>query len=251
MTAAHRPDRRHRQRQEHRGRCSRAAAPTLSTPTPSPAPDGARRRCHAAIARRLRRRLHRRRRRARPRPHAQFVFADPVSQARLEAILHPLIGQAAAGRHRCAEAPLHRLRRAAAGRIRALAPRASSACSSSTAATPRRSSASCSARAGRRRVARADRAAGHAALRAARCRRRALQRRHRRLTCAQVSHSRLSGLRTDAPARCDAMEQSPRATTSLAAQPPRSAALVLYDTRSTRASARCCGSSTCSTGSGS
>ena len=93
--AAHRPDRRHRQRQEHGRRdAGRPAAPRSSTPTPSraqlTAPGGA---AMPALARAFGADDHRRRRRPRPRPHARARLRRPVgASARLEAILHPLIG---------------------------------------------------------------------------------------------------------------------------------------------------------------
>ena len=92
---AHRPDRRHRQRQEHGRRdASRRSAPSsIDTDAHRPPTDAARRRRDAAIARDVRRRLHRRRRRPRPR-RACALRPSPTGprRQRLEAILHPLIG---------------------------------------------------------------------------------------------------------------------------------------------------------------
>ena len=192
---AHRPDRRHRQRQEHgRARCCVGlGAALVDTDAIARALD----RCPAAprstpIARRVRRRLHRRRRRPRPRRAcASSRSPTPTRKARLEAILHPLIGAEVERQARSPRAaPVARLRHAAAGRVGPLArprrPRLVVDCGEATQVERVVRAPGLD----RRRGARGDRPAGAARRAPRRRRRRDLQRRHRARRARRRSRAR-------------------------------------------------------------
>ena len=122
--AAHRPHGRHRQRQEHRVRAMlrELGAVPVDTDAISRATTAAGGAAMPAIAA-IRRRLHWAGRRPGPRPDARARACASGSAARAGAIIHPLVGRdrAPGGRSPRERAPLHRVRRPAAGRVRPLA----------------------------------------------------------------------------------------------------------------------------------